>query len=628
MSVHKVNLQLKPLHSGLLRGKQKNNLMKKFIYFVVLMSLLPLSGWCYEGDMFNAETEEGIELTFTVTNEDEKTCTVNGLSEPWLWENDFTNLTIPSEANGYTVTAIGYGAFGGMTINKITIPATIKSIGEGAFFCRFEEFVSLIEYPFDLEYDVFAGEYDENDNFKIEATLRVPRGAYERYRAAKGWNNFQTSIELLNDGDVFTAFTVEGVGMTFRVISEEENTCEVYSDYGHAIPIETEGVVTIPAIACGYKVVAIGNDAISYEDWEQPMVTQINLPETVTHLGANFCRYCKSLTKVYIPKSVTRIPDLSFYACTHIETIEVDEANPVYDSRENCNSIIETNKNYLFVGCKNSFIPSSVTELGWATFQEIHIEQVAIPEGVTLVPVHCFAYSGLKTVSLPESLNGIEERAFAGTQLESIHIPKNVSYIWYNAFQHCSQLESISVAEDNPVYDSRENCNAIISTEDDFLKLGCKNTIIPEGVKSIGPDAFYYYIDEPWHLTIPKSVNEIYADAFTIYWKLESITCLIEEPFTIAESAFNEDIYKKTTLYVPKGTKAKYETTDGWKLFNRIVELDADGNIPTEIDEMPAETNATAKECYNMNGQRIGSEHQGLNIVRMSDGSVKKVLNQ
>ena len=193
-----------------------------------------------------------------------------------------------------------------------------------------------------------------------------------------------------------------------------------------------------------------------------------------------------------IPNSVTEIGMLAFSGCSGLTSISVANDNPNFDSRNNCNAIIETKTNSLIVGCKNTIIPNSVTKIGVGAF---------------------YGCSSLTKVTIPNSVTEIGESAFAGCSVTQVNIPKSVTKIGAGAFGSCSGLTSISVANDNPNYDSRNNCNAIIETETNTLIAGCKNTIILNSIIKIGNSAFVGCSDLI-QVKIPNSVTEIGADAF------------------------------------------------------------------------------------------------------------------
>lgn len=169
----------------------------------------------------------------------------------------------------------------------------------------------------------------------------------------------------------------------------------------------------------------------------------------------------------------------------------------------------------------------------------------------------------LTSISIPHSIKSIEEYAFYNcSALTSITIPYSVTNIGCYAFCNCSGLTSITVASANINYDSRDNCNAIIYTENNTLIAGCKNTIIPNSVTSIGENAFYNCTDLT-SVTIPDSVTSIGDDAFQGCSNLTSVTCLAKTPPTICSGTFST----YGTLHVLEGYKDAYAAKDYWKNF-------------------------------------------------------------
>ena len=207
------------------------------------------------------------------------------------------------------------------------------------------------------------------------------------------------------------------------------------------------------------------------------------------------CKYydCKSLTNIVIPESVTEIGELAFHGCTGLTKIVVSEGNKVYDSRGNCNAIIETETNALISGCESTVIPDTVTEIRAKAFH-----------GCT----------GLTSIVIGNSMTEIGSSAFEDcTGLTSIFIPDSVTEISETAFRRCTGLTKIVVSEGNTVYDSRNNCNAIIETATNNLIYGRKSTVIPNSVKMIGWYAFLGCTGLK-SIVIPDSVNCIGKGAF------------------------------------------------------------------------------------------------------------------
>lgn len=235
------------------------------------------------------------------------------------------------------------------------------------------------------------------------------------------------------------------------------------------------------------------------------------IPSSVISIGFNAYYGCSGLTSVSIPASVTTIYYQSFACCAGLTEIIVDSDNSVYDSRGNCNAIIWTAGNELFAGCKNTIIPNTVTSIGTTAFGGCSgLVNISIPNSVTVIGDYAFEDCiCLTSIEIPNSVLSIGDMSFKGcSELTSIMIPNSVTTIGYNAFNFCPRLTVISVDTDNPVYDSRNNCNAIIKTADNELYYGCKNTIIPNTVSSIGDYAFVG-CSGLTHITIPNSVTTI-----------------------------------------------------------------------------------------------------------------------
>ena len=253
-----------------------------------------------------------------------------------------------------------------------------------------------------------------------------------------------------------------------------------------------------------------------------------NLP--VTHIAAKAFAQCGEVEEIFIPDSITVIDENAFLGCNLLKKIEVDDANGFYDSRYNCNAIIESKTNTLILGCKNTVIPEAVVNIGVGAFA---------------------GRKGLVSIDT-KNVKKISSEAFANCpDLTSFTVTKDITSIEERAFIGCSALSRLNVESENEFYNSNEDCNAIIYTPANSLVVGCKNSIVPSGVKNIAAFAFAGCSNLA-EITLPSSVKVISESAFENCSGLKNIN-FPEELTTISNKAFKGCISLEK-FYLPKDT--------------------------------------------------------------------------
>ena len=320
------------------------------------------------------------------------------------------------------------------------------------------------------------------------------------------------------------------------------------------------------------------------------------IPEMVTTIGDYAYQECTSVTSLFIPFETTSISNSAFRGCSNLEYINVSEQNTIYDSRNECNALIETSSNTLVLGCKNTVIPNTVVTIGTWAFYECDFEQVLqIPSSIKVIEQSAFnSASGIGQVSFPEGLEEIKDWAFnwcdfesltlpstlknlgygsfGHNNIQSVTIPASVTLIGYEPFMNNHNLETIVVESGNTVYSSPDNCNAIIDNFTLSLRQGCNTTVIPDNVKSILWGAFEG-MNGLTSIEIPESVTAISDYAFAYCPALIEVRSYIITPFELRSSAFSSETYEKATLFVRTGTKATYQNTEAWNRFANIEEF-------------------------------------------------------
>ena len=332
-------------------------------------------------------------------------------------------------------------------------------------------------------------------------------------------------------------------GVFYRITDYDARTVEITykgRDYNE-FECEYTGSVVFPARVTHrgrtFKVTAFAQDALSVNT-----IRSIKIENGIDSIGDfALSRNCFEGT-LFIPASVKWIGNGILDNCIYLEKIVVDAANPCYDSREECNAIIETATNTLIAGCSNSKIPQGITKIADHAFAgHFRLSGINIPESVTYIGDYAFHCCPIFIITLPQGLTHIGDYAFQMcNKLIEIEIPENVTYIGEAALSNC----------------------------------GYRKLVIPDKVTYIGAWAF----DKCPNLTtvtIGKSVSSIGVFAFDGCDKLTKMVSRIpaDRLFAVDESVFGS-IATNCTLYVPRGAKAAYQKCAGWNHFAKIVETD------------------------------------------------------
>ncbi|MCR4835169.1 MAG: leucine-rich repeat protein [Bacteroidaceae bacterium] len=350
------------------------------------------------------------------------------------------------------------------------------------------------------------------------AEVTNPRSAHDYTTTYSG--DIVIPASVVNDGKEYRvtsigAKTFANAGLTSIVIP---NSVEIIGEEAF------NNNFNLPTIEIPNSVKIIGD----YAFFGCQALTSMVIPNRVDSIGNSIFYYCNNMTSVKFGTGLTKIGRTIFLNCPRMKTIEVDKDNAVFDSRNNCNAIIETATDKLITGCQSTVIPNDVKIIGQYAFYE------------------CEGFTG---VEFPDGLEAIEKGAFYNCQgLTAIMIPASVTSIEAEAFSFCHCLASVKVNPSNTVYDSRENCNAIIEAATSELILGCKNTVIPSGIQSIGECAFEGCRDMI-EIEIPNSVTRIGRLAFNCCHSLSSVT--IPDGVATIELASFQGCSKLKEIHIP-----------------------------------------------------------------------------
>ncbi len=413
--------------------------------------------------------------------------------------------------------------------------------------------------------------------------------------------------------------------------------------------------------------------------YECEKLTSINIPNYVTSIGYDAFHGCKNLTSINIPTSVTSIGYAAFYECEKLTSINIPnsvisiEGNTFHGCKKltsiNIPNSVTSIGDCAFYGCSLTSIniPNSVTSIGYAAFYGCSFTDIIIPSSVTTI-----GSSGIdsrRTIWLPSTpptgyknatansiINYVSNNSYSNLSnitmtypnLSSMFEVDGIRYLPNPSERTCDALYYIdsntttninigntveykgvemTVRELEPYfcYDNKYVKEVVIPNTVTSIGTACffgctdlNNIVMSEGIETIGDNAFSgcSSLEE---LTFGAKLKSIGSGALSSCAALTKLTVKAEVPPTCGTQAL-DDINKWTcTLCVPAAQLDAYKAADQWKdfFFFETIETGVESTSADDVTEV---------ERFSIDGTRLTSPAKGINIVKYSDGSVRKVF--
>ena len=460
--------------------------MKHLFKFTLLLLalLLPVAALAYDFEV------DGI--YYNIFNDNEVAVTYKGYSY-YAYSDEYSGeVEIPETVtyNGmsYSVTGIGRYAFSGCPVTSVNIPNSISFIEQGAFGSC--DGLKRIEIPNSVTSIGIGAFHDCSRLTSIEIPNSITAIAGGLFSECFGLStiiipNSVTSIGECSFENCESLLSITIPNSVTSIGSSAFQGCRSLT--GIDIPnVVTflgahafDGCESLLTITIPNSVTSIGSGTFQY----CKCLTSIDIPNSVTSIGSSAFADCWSLASIDIPNSVTSIGELAFSACgllsitipnsvtsigdcaflgsSELAKITVDSENQNFDSRNNCNAIIETATNKLIAGCKNTIIPNSISSIGQFAFGDCcGLTHIEIPNSVTFIDDYAFRNCNLISIEIPNSVTSIGDYAFYGCSgLSNVTIPNSVTSIGNHTFEDCNFISTILISGNGEWQGGAINCS-------------------------------------------------------------------------------------------------------------------------------------------------------------------------
>ena len=343
-------------------------------------------------------------------------------------------------------------------------------------------------------------------------------------------------------------------------------------------------------------------------------LSDLRLEPTLECIEGGAFSYCSSIKSVHFPATLKSITGKAFASCP-ITSIEVDAANPVYDSRNGCNAVIRTADNCIVMTCGNSQIPGDFTVIGdYAFYNRSGITSFTIPASVTSIGNYAFGGCyNMRSIQIPSTVTSMGNGVFYGcTVLTGVTLPEGITSIGNEMFYNCRNLNEITIP----------SSVASIGYQA-FRATSISSVVIPEGVTTIGTYAFYNsnLRTVTCLATTPPAIDceyhhIVYEDGYEYEYT--------DDP----TETFYYSIYNSGTLIVPQASIEAYKAAICWKQFQNVqaVEVvtmaDVNGNGVVDMDDLTILINRLMEEergdtIADVNGDGVQNMDDLTSLINM-----------